>query len=104
MAVFHSCNDRQNEYYQLAFIVDQSAICFDHKTGKFGLFTAEGASNWNGEFDEEWCDSLDELEKVLIYGERTYNPSLSGAKELMIQAKAAWELPCWSGEAGGDGD
>ncbi len=73
-----------------AYEVDQAGIYFDRTTGKFGLLTASGCSCWNGEWNAEWYDSLDELEEALMGKERTYNPSLSGAKELISDAREAW--------------
>jgi hypothetical protein len=83
---------------ELAFIdeadsyeVDQCLIGFDKATGKFALITATGCSCWDGEADREDFNSLEELESSLINSDRTYSPSINGAKSLILEAKKTYE-------------
>jgi len=67
--------------------VDEAHVYRSKKTGKLLLVTASGCSCWNGDYNEETYDSLDELEYALVHRERDYNPSLSGVDSLMAQAR-----------------
>lgn len=56
---------------------------------KFILVTASGCSCWGGEYEEETFDSLDNLERsVLVREGYIHNPSVLGAKELVVRARA----------------
>lgn len=72
-----------------SYEVDQCLIGIDPTTGKFILMTASGCSCWDGYATVEEFDSLDALESSLINEDRTYNPSLNGAKSLMQEAREA---------------
>lgn len=88
-------DDRRAELRELAFVdeadsyeVDEAGIYLD-ANGKFILLTASGCSCWDGDdYGEEIFDSLNDLEKSLINDDRMYNPSLSGAKQLIEEARA----------------
>ena len=72
--------------------VDYSFVGLD-SDGKFVLLTASGCSCWDGDYEETPFDSLDALEASLIEGDadgndiHRYNPSLSGAKEMIARAR-----------------
>jgi hypothetical protein len=86
-------DERRNELRELAFIdqsanyeVDQTSICVDEE-GTYYLLTASGCSCWCGEYNEEQFSSFEALEASLLDEDRTYNPSLSGAHELLEEAR-----------------
>lgn len=86
-------DDRAAQLRELAFVdeadsyeVDQTGIYVD-ENGTFVLLTASGCSCWEGDYDEEQFESLDALENALINGDRTYNPSLNGARQLVAEAR-----------------
>lgn len=88
--------DRVEELIELAFIseaddyeIDQAGIYFDPATKRYALLTASGCSCWDGEFDEEQFDTLDDLEASLADEDRTYNPTLKGAQQLVLDARAS---------------
>jgi hypothetical protein len=72
-----------------AYEVDEAYIYYHPASGKFFLQTATGCSCWDGEYETEEYDSLLALETALIDGDRTYNPSLNGAKTLLAESKQA---------------
>ena len=72
--------------------VDYTFIGLDEKTGKFALVTASGCSCWDGGADVEYFDDLDQMEQSLVTEDRTYNPSLLGAKSVMQEAKETFEI------------
>lgn len=86
-------DNRRNELRELAFIdesqpyeVDQAGIYVD-EDGTFILLTASGCSCWEGDYNEEQFSSFEALEASLLNEDRTYNPSLSGARELLEEAR-----------------
>jgi hypothetical protein len=90
-------DNRQKELVELAWLdesepyeVDHTGIYLDPNSGKFVLLTASGCSCWDGEYNEEEYDTLEDLEKSLNLDEdkRRWNPSLQGAKDLMKEARA----------------
>lgn len=95
--------EKRDSLKQLAFIdeaddyeVDEAGIYLNEQTGQFHLLTASGCSCWDGEFDEEIFDSLDQLESSLINNDRSYNPSLNGANRLINEAKESLLLKAQS--------
>lgn len=85
--------ERASQLRELAFIdesqpyeVDQTGIYVD-ESGVFVLLTASGCSCWEGEYNEEQFASLEALEISLLNDDRTYNPSLLGAKALVAEAR-----------------
>ena len=86
-------DERRAELRELAFIdesanyeIDQASICVDEE-GTYYLLTASGCSCWMGEYSEEQFSSFEALEAALLNGDRTYNPSLSGAQSLLGEAR-----------------
>ena len=79
--------DESASYYE----VDYTFIGLDEKTGKFALVTASGCSCWDGGADVEYFDDLDQMEQSLVTEDRTYNPSLLGAKSVMQEARETYE-------------
>lgn len=69
--------------------VDEAHIFYDPEKRMFLLRTASGCSCWDGEYIEEWFASLMDLRASLVRDDRTYNPSLTGAMELLDGAEAA---------------
>ena len=68
--------------------VDVTEI-YEHE-GRFILVTASGCSCWDGDYETQEFDSLEAIANVLLDSVRdsyTYNPSISGMKELMAQAQ-----------------
>lgn len=91
--MYYDFDNRRNELRELAFIdesadweVDQTSICVDEE-GTFYLLTASGCSCWSGEYEEERFDSFEALEAALLNEDRTYNPSLTGAQQLLKEAR-----------------
>lgn len=74
----------QSEPYE----VDITAIY--RGAGKIILATASGCSCWDGEYDIEYFDTIDELAaSVAVTGDdRRYNPSPKAAAELVAEARA----------------
>lgn len=70
-----------------SYEVDEAHIYFDPATGKFALLTASGCSCWDGDFEEEQYDSIDDIEKALTTREGTWNPTAEGAKQLIAEAR-----------------
>ena len=87
--------DRVKKLEQLGFLdesepyeVDQTGVFFDPKTNKYVLLTASGCSCWDGDFEEEQFDTLNELEESLMDGrQRQYNPALENVKTLMDEVR-----------------
>jgi hypothetical protein len=77
-----------------SYEVDYTFVGIDKETGKFALVTASGCSCWDGDCDVEMFDNLDDMEKSLVRDDRTYNPSLSGAKSVMEEAKKTFREMC----------
>ena len=77
-----------------SYEVDYTFVGLNKETGKFTLVTASGCSCWDGGCDVEEFDDLDSMEKSLVTEDRTYNPSLSGAKWVMEEAKRTFEAMC----------
>lgn len=73
-----------------SYEVDVTQIYYDKLDKMFVLITASGCSCWDGDCDEEKFKTLEELEKSLVTDDRTYNPTLMGAKELIKEAKEKW--------------
>jgi hypothetical protein len=55
----------------------------------FLLVTASGCSCWEGDYEVQEFESLDELENIVLHreGNWIYNPSPAGARELVRIAK-----------------
>lgn len=90
--------ERLKSLKQLAFVdesypyeVDEAGIYLNEQTGQFYLITASGCSCWDGEYDEEVFDSLDQLELSLINEDSRYRPSLGGSKLLIAEARKYYE-------------
>lgn len=56
--------------------------------GTFVLVTASGCSCWEGDYETQEFESLDDLENMVLYreGQWIYNPSPAGAKALVQKA------------------
>lgn len=74
--------------------VDYSAIGFDKENRQFVLVTASGCSCWDGDYEEEYFNSLYELEVALSNDNRSYNPSILGGQQLISEAREKWASMC----------
>ncbi len=71
-----------------SYEVDYTEI-WRNADGKFVLATASGCSCWDGDFDTETFDSLDDLAASLLGTERAYgNPSGVNSQALIEAARA----------------
>lgn len=74
-----------------SYEVDECYIALDPITNRFALITASGCSCWDGDFEEEQFDSIDQIADTLLKDERRYNPTLNGARALVAEARLAFE-------------
>lgn len=88
---------RKDELVELAFIdqsadweVDMFGIYFDEKTGKFCYLAASGCSCWDGYYQEEEYNSLEELADALNARSGGYSPSIKGENFLVEEARKNW--------------
>lgn len=95
------------EYDELASLdesadyeVDYTFVGFDKRTGKFVLVTASGCSCWDGDAYVELFDDLESMRKSLVTTDRTYNPSLNGAKAVMDEAEEEFRRHCLNAFSG----
>lgn len=65
--------------------VDQTKILYAEDTDTFWLATASGCSCWEGEWQAERFDNLDQLIQSLRQDYRQYNPSYNGVDDLTSQ-------------------
>ena len=73
-----------------SYEIDVTEIYLDGR-GNFVLATAVGCSCWDGDYDEETYTTYPELAaalNLLTAPDRTYNPSLDGAEDLLAQVRA----------------
>jgi hypothetical protein len=73
---------------------------YQDAAGNFVLVTASGCSCWDGDYDEETYTTYPELVaalNLLTAPERYYNPSPSGAADLLAQVQAKLALPKTNG-------
>ncbi len=69
--------------------VDIAEIWYRSVDGRFLLRTASGCSCWDGEYDREEFPTFEELKRHLLGdNDSRYNPSLSGAIQILDEAEA----------------
>ena len=69
------------------YSIDQCAII--QRGDEFILASASGCSCWDGTWDEEKFNSLDDLAASLLADDRLYNPSFGAARLLVAEAREA---------------
>lgn len=73
-----------------SYEIDVAEVYRDTVKNKFVLVTASGCSCWDGQYEAEEYDNLEDIEKYLLSRDDKgyeYNPSLKGAEELVVEAK-----------------
>lgn len=76
--------------------VDEAHVLY-YPSKTFALKTASGCSCWDGEYDYENFDTLEQMEESLFTVDRRYSPTLVGARQLIAEARKALEaLWCYS--------
>lgn len=69
--------------------IDVSEIYYNTEKNNFVLMTASGCSCWSGEYEEEFYEKLEDIEKYLFARDDkgyVYTPSVKGAQELVSEA------------------